>query len=67
MGTAQIVAGPCTLSGGEVEQLDPYAFFAVLGKRVIHNGLVDAAGRARRAVPRLHPRQRHPAVTFAEA
>jgi hypothetical protein len=38
-----------------------------LGKRVIHNGLVDAAGRARRAVPRLHPRQRHPAVTFAEA
>ncbi len=38
MGTAQIVARPRTLSGGEVEQLDPYAFFAVLGKRVIHPG-----------------------------
>jgi SAM-dependent methyltransferase len=38
MGTAQIVARPRTLTGGEVEQLDPYAFFAVLGKRVIHPG-----------------------------
>src|SRR4030081_2398796 len=38
MGTAQIVARPRTLSGGEVEHLDPYAFFAVLGKRVIHPG-----------------------------
>ena len=38
MGTAQIVARPRTLSVGEVEQLDPYAFFAVLGKRVIHPG-----------------------------
>jgi SAM-dependent methyltransferase len=38
VGTAQIVARPRTLSGGEVEQLDPYAFFAVLGKRVIHPG-----------------------------
>src|SRR5712691_1378937 len=36
MGTAQIVARPRTLIGAEVEQLDPYAFFAVLGKRVIH-------------------------------
>src|SRR5207244_11645455 len=32
------MARPRTLSGGEVEQLDPYAFFAVLGKRVIHPG-----------------------------
>ncbi len=32
------VAAPRTLSGGEVAQLDPYAFFAVLGKRVIHPG-----------------------------
>src|SRR6266852_2037298 len=38
MGTAQIIARPRTLSRSEVEQLDPYAFFAVLGKRVIHPG-----------------------------
>src|SRR5258708_2526990 len=38
MGTAQINAHPRTLSRSEVEQLDPYAFFAVLGKRVIHPG-----------------------------
>ena len=38
MGTAQFVAPPRTLSGAEVDQLDPYAFFAVLGKRVIHPG-----------------------------
>src|SRR5712691_6650427 len=38
MGTAQIVARPRTLSRADVEQLDPYAFFAVLGKRVIHPG-----------------------------
>ncbi len=38
MGAAQIVARPRTLTGAEVEQLDPYAFFAVLGKRVIHPG-----------------------------
>jgi 2-polyprenyl-3-methyl-5-hydroxy-6-metoxy-1,4-benzoquinol methylase len=38
MGTAQIIARPRTLSRSEVEQLDPYAFFAVLGKHVIHPG-----------------------------
>ena len=38
MGTAQTVARPRTLTEGEVEHLDPYAFFAVLGKRVIHPG-----------------------------
>src|SRR6266852_3243382 len=39
MSTAQITAGrPRALSDAEVEQLDPYAFFAVLGKRVIHPG-----------------------------
>jgi len=38
MGTAQFAAPPRTLSGAEVDQLDPYAFFAVLGKRVIHPG-----------------------------
>jgi len=38
MGTAQTVARPRTLTAGEVEHLDPYAFFAVLGKRVIHPG-----------------------------
>ena len=38
MGTAQIIARPRTLSRSEVEQLDPYSFFAVLGKRVIHPG-----------------------------
>ena len=32
------VALPRTLSDDEVAQLDPYAFFAVLGKRVIHPG-----------------------------
>lgn len=38
MGTAQMTAHPRALSGAKVEQLDPYAFFAVLGKRVIHPG-----------------------------
>src|ERR1700682_5066115 len=38
MGTAQIIARPRMLSDSEVEELDPYAFFAVLGKRVIHPG-----------------------------
>jgi SAM-dependent methyltransferase len=38
MGTAHIVARPRTLTRDEIEQLDPYAFFAVLGKRVIHPG-----------------------------
>ena len=38
MGTAQTVARPRTLTEGEVEHLDPYAFFAVLGTRVIHPG-----------------------------
>src|SRR5712664_633575 len=38
MGTTQTMARPRMLSGGEIEQLDPYAFFAVLGKRVIHPG-----------------------------
>ncbi len=39
MSTAQITAGrPRALSDAEVDQLDPYAFFAVLGKRVIHPG-----------------------------
>jgi len=36
--TAPVTAHPRTLSGSEIEQLDPYAFFAVLGKRVIHPG-----------------------------
>jgi ubiquinone/menaquinone biosynthesis C-methylase UbiE len=35
---ATSVAVPQTLSDHEVAQLDPYAFFAVLGKRVIHPG-----------------------------
>jgi SAM-dependent methyltransferase len=35
--TAAAVA-PRALSDAEVERLDPYAFFAVLGKRVIHPG-----------------------------
>src|SRR5258708_7092285 len=39
MSTAQISAGrPRALSDAEVDQLDPYAFFAVLRKRVIHPG-----------------------------
>src|SRR3982074_873447 len=39
MSSAQITAGrPRALSDAEVDQLDPYAFFAVLGKRVIHPG-----------------------------
>jgi len=39
MSTAQINAGRLrALSDAEVDQLDPYAFFAVLGKRVIHPG-----------------------------
>src|SRR6266852_3425982 len=39
MSTAQITAGrPRALSDAEVGELDPYAFFAVLGKRVIHPG-----------------------------
>jgi ubiquinone/menaquinone biosynthesis C-methylase UbiE len=36
MATSVVV--PRTLSGEEVAQLDPYAFFAMLGKRVIHPG-----------------------------
>jgi hypothetical protein len=38
MSTAQIADRPRTLSAAEVDELDPYAFFAVLGKRVIHPG-----------------------------
>src|SRR5216684_8530917 len=39
MSTTQSSAGrPRALSAAEVDQLDPYAFFAVLGKRVIHPG-----------------------------
>src|SRR3954453_3997326 len=38
MSIAQIADQPGTLSAGEVAGLDPYAFFAVLGKRVIHPG-----------------------------
>src|SRR5918912_1593185 len=38
MSTAVGVTIPRPLSAAEVEQLDPYAFFAVLGKRVIHRG-----------------------------
>jgi SAM-dependent methyltransferase len=39
MSTAHISAGrPRALSNAEVDQLDPYAFFAILGKRVIHPG-----------------------------
>jgi len=38
MRSAQVIARPRTLSSSEVDQLDPYAFFAVLGKRVIHPG-----------------------------
>src|SRR5438093_1030030 len=38
MGSVHMIARPRTLSRTEVEQLDPYAFFAVLGKRVIHPG-----------------------------
>src|SRR5207253_3015335 len=36
MATSVVV--PRTLSDKEVAQLDPYAFFAMLGKRVIHPG-----------------------------
>jgi arsenite methyltransferase len=35
---AMSIALPRALSGEEVARLDPYAFFAVLGKRVIHPG-----------------------------
>jgi cyclopropane fatty-acyl-phospholipid synthase-like methyltransferase len=38
MSTARIADHPRTLSAAEVDELDPYAFFAVLGKRVIHPG-----------------------------
>src|ERR1700682_331123 len=38
MSTAQIADHPSPLSAAEVDELDPYAFFAVLGKRVIHPG-----------------------------
>jgi cyclopropane fatty-acyl-phospholipid synthase-like methyltransferase len=38
MSIAQIADHPRTLSAAEVDELDPYAFFAVLGKRVIHPG-----------------------------
>ncbi len=35
---ATVFASQQTLSCEEVDRLDPYAFFAVLGKRVIHPG-----------------------------
>src|SRR5438132_7361964 len=35
---AMSIALPRALSGEEVARLDPYAFFAMLGKRVIHPG-----------------------------
>jgi ubiquinone/menaquinone biosynthesis C-methylase UbiE len=38
MSIAQIADHPRTLSAAEVDELDPYAFFAVLGKHVIHPG-----------------------------
>ena len=38
MSIAQIADRSRTLSAAEVDELDPYAFFAVLGKRVIHPG-----------------------------
>ncbi|HEY3062650.1 MAG TPA: class I SAM-dependent methyltransferase, partial [Chloroflexota bacterium] len=38
MSVAQIATRPRTLSDSEIDGLDPYAFFAVLGKRVIHPG-----------------------------
>jgi ubiquinone/menaquinone biosynthesis C-methylase UbiE len=38
MSTVQIAANPRALSNAEIGELDPYAFFAVLGKRVIHPG-----------------------------
>ena len=38
MSTAVGATIPRPLSAAEVEQLDPYAFFAVLGKRIIHPG-----------------------------
>src|ERR1700694_4741598 len=38
MSIAEISSQPRTLSAAEVDELDPYAFFAVLGKRVIHPG-----------------------------
>ena len=38
MSTTANVSIPRVLSDAEVGQLDPYAFFAVLGKRVIHPG-----------------------------
>ena len=38
MNTAQIADRPRELSDAEVGELDPYAFFALLGKRVIHPG-----------------------------
>src|SRR5438874_11651851 len=44
MGSVHMIARPRTLSRTEVEQLDPYAFFAVLGKRVIHPGGRAATG-----------------------
>src|ERR1700730_6298766 len=38
MSIAQIADHPRALSAAEVDELDPYPFFAVLGKRVIHPG-----------------------------
>jgi SAM-dependent methyltransferase len=38
MSAAHIAARPRSLSDSEIDGLDPYAFFAVLGKRVIHPG-----------------------------
>src|SRR5919201_1940446 len=38
MSTTVTASIPRALSDAEVERLDPYAFFAVLGKRVIHPG-----------------------------
>src|ERR687885_2888367 len=45
MSTAVGATIPRPLSAAEVEQLDPYAFFAVLGKRVIHPGGRTATNR----------------------
>src|SRR6267142_6931111 len=38
MSIAHIAARPHRLSDSEIDELDPYEFFAVLGKRVIHPG-----------------------------
>ena len=38
MSITQLADHPRMLSAAELDELDPYAFFAVLGKRVIHPG-----------------------------